>query len=165
MRENVLTDRLSSYCIGQSVDNPNKYFLFKRNDEGHLFAFSENTILIAYVTHTVYRGCQNSPYRLWGLVVETKTINFSIGTRVRKRTVFPLHAKSPHTLFLAPLTGIACIASVELRHTITSCPHIPQTCSIPWITATQDYYCTVVSPKISTTSDTNVSGRITNSTE
>ena len=38
--------------------------------------------------------------------METKTIKFSIGTRVRKRTVFPLHAKSPHTLFSAPLIGI-----------------------------------------------------------
>ena len=34
-----------------------------------------------------YRVCQNSPYRLWGLVVENKTIKFSMGTRVRKRTV------------------------------------------------------------------------------
>ena len=54
----------------------------------------------------LYRVCQNSPYRLWGLVVETKTIKFIIGTRVRKRTAFPIHAKSPHTLFSAPLTGI-----------------------------------------------------------
>ena len=38
--------------------------------------------------------------------METKTIKFSIETRVRKRTVFPLHAKSPHMLFSAPLTGI-----------------------------------------------------------
>ena len=38
--------------------------------------------------------------------METKTIKFSIGTRIRKRTVFPLHAKSLHTLFSAPLTGI-----------------------------------------------------------
>ena len=38
--------------------------------------------------------------------METKTIKFSIGTRVRKRTVFLLHAKSPNTLFSAPLTGI-----------------------------------------------------------
>ena len=38
--------------------------------------------------------------------METKTIKFSIGTHVRKRTVFALHAKSPHTLFSAPLTGI-----------------------------------------------------------
>ena len=56
--------------------------------------------------HCLYRMCQNSPYRLWGLVVETKTIKFSIGTCVMKRTVFPLHAKSPHTLFSAPLTGM-----------------------------------------------------------
>ena len=157
--------------------------------------------------------CQNSPYRLWGLVVETKTIKLSIGTRVRKRTFFPLHSKSPHTLFSAPLTGIiltrvvhtsfpdhlmshsttrlftcysvdcdpprdVCICccaylnSTEFRRTITSCPHIPQT----WITATQyihlefctvvkGYYCTVVWPKIRSTANTNVSGRITNSTE
>ena len=38
--------------------------------------------------------------------METKTIKFSIGTRVRKRTVFLLHAISLHTLFSAPLTGI-----------------------------------------------------------
>ena len=29
--------------------------------------------------------------------METKTIKFSIRTRVQKRTVFLLHAKSPHT--------------------------------------------------------------------
>ena len=38
--------------------------------------------------------------------MENKTIKFSIGTRVRKRTVFALHANSPHTLFSAPLPGI-----------------------------------------------------------
>ena len=36
----------------------------------------------------------------------SKTVTFSLGTRVLKRTVFPLHAKSPHTIFSAPLTGI-----------------------------------------------------------
>ena len=38
--------------------------------------------------------------------METKMIKFSIGTRVQKRTVFPLHAKSPHMFFSAPLPGI-----------------------------------------------------------
>ena len=38
--------------------------------------------------------------------METKTIKFSTGTRVQKCTVFPLHVKSPNTLFSAPLTGI-----------------------------------------------------------
>ena len=52
-----------------------------------------------FTTGIKYRVCQNSPYRPWGLVLETKAIKFSIGTSVRKRTVFPLHAKSPHTLF------------------------------------------------------------------
>ena len=86
--------------------------------------------------------------------METKTIKFSIGTCVRKHTVFLLHVKSPHTLFSAPLTGIVLTRVVhtsfpdhlmshsttrlftsltELRRTIASCPHIQQTCSIPWI--------------------------------
>ena len=146
----------------------------------------------------VYTECVKIPhYRLWGLVVEIKTSKFSIGTRVRKRTVFPLHAKSPHTLFSAPFTGIVltrivhtsfpnhlmshsttCLftcysvefvicpetfvsavvlflghttvqyySSIELRCTITSCPHTLKTCSIPWKTATQYVhleFCTVV---------------------
>ena len=66
--------------------------------------------------------CQNSPYRLWGLVVETKTIKFIIGTRVRKRTVFPLYAKSPHTLFRHHSLGYSWLGSL---YVIPRSPDVP----------------------------------------
>ena len=86
-----------------------------------------------YIYIYIYRVCQNSPYRLWGLVVETKTIKFSIGTRVRNRTVFPLHAKSPHTLFSASLTGIVLTRVVHksfLDHLLSHSTTRLFTCSI-----------------------------------
>ena len=81
--------------------------LFKTGDEQSNVSWLKTELLLHRLDSAVINAtstvciqvCQNSPYRPWGLVVDTKAIKFSIGTRVRKRTVFPLHAKSPHTLF------------------------------------------------------------------
>ena len=56
----------------------------------------------------LYRVSLNSHYRLWGLVVGIKTVRFSIGTHVRKRTVSPLQPKHLHiTCWTLPLLLLA----------------------------------------------------------
>ena len=55
----------------------------------------------------LYRVSLNSHYKLWGLVMGTKTVKFCIGTHVRKRTSSPLQSKYPLHM-LNSTTSAAC---------------------------------------------------------
>ena len=156
--------------------------------------------------------CQNSPHRIWGLVMETKAIKFSIGTRVRKRTVFPLHAffgithwdsldwGSPYVIPRSPdipfyytfvYMLFSWVCDLPRDVCIRCCAYLMSYYSTVVIfTPVQNSRCTYVigtmlllsmeyytleeygdmmllygEARPSTTADTNVSGRITNSTE